>query len=149
MRTFSVGLKNALRSVAPLGRARAPVPHEHSMDGRVPVLHKLHAFFSVQEECSQRASRAGENQECDQRHDEGENHDEGEALGRVEQFENLLHMRIRAVGGVLLNVVEKGVVDFFSRAESGPERENRSQDAEPDAASECAEARSHSSGEMS
>lgn len=77
-------LENALRRFALPERAQSPPQSTRA----------LWAFFAVQQERCQRASRTGENHEPYQRHQEGENHDEGKAIRRVKEIENLLHPRI-------------------------------------------------------
>jgi len=78
----------------------------------------------MEKEGCYRATEAGENQEGREGHDQTENHDEGKTFRGIEQFKHLLHMRIRAACRVLLEVGKKRVVDFFSRAKCGPQREN-------------------------
>jgi hypothetical protein len=111
-------------------------------------MRSLWAIFAMQEKCSDGASEAGKDRECDEGHDESQDHDEGKAFRSVEYFHDLLHVGIGAVGGVLLNVVQKGIVNFFSRANGGPQRENGCEDAEPQGASERAQADANAGGEM-
>jgi len=111
-------------------------------------MRSLWAIFAMQQKCSDGASEAGKDRECDQGHDESQDHDEGEAFRSVEYFHDLLHVGIGAAGGVLLNVVQKSVVNFFSRTNGGPQRENGGEDAESQCASERAQASSHASGEI-
>jgi len=93
-----------------LDGARAPAPTRASPSA------SLHSIFAVQQECSDGASKGGENQKSYESQDEAEDHDEGKAIAGVDEINDLLHARIRGVGGVLSNVIQKGIVDFFSGA---------------------------------
>src|SRR5580704_11423505 len=81
-----------------------------------PVV-ELKPFRPVQEERSEGPSQTGEDHKGYQGHDEGKDHEKGEARGGVEQLENLWHVRVGAAGCVLLNVIQQGIVDLFAGAE--------------------------------
>jgi hypothetical protein len=113
------------------------------------LLPRYSSFFAVQQEGSDGASQAGENQEGYECHDKTKDHNESEAFRGVEQLKELLYVRVRALGGVLLNVVEKGIMDFFSGSESCPQCKNRGDNTESQDSSKCTQPRSHASRDMS